>query len=138
MLDTNTVSYIVKGNSSAARRSLASLRSPEVACISVITEGEIRYGLAKAGLAGKVNSPIEAFLAKILILDWDSDSAAVYGDLRARQEAAGKSIGNLDLLIAAHAIAAEAILITNDKALSQVDSLRGIANWATDLEPVEQ
>jgi len=58
--------------------------------------------------------------------------------LRARQEAAGKSIGNLDLLIAAHAIAAEAILITNDKAFSQVDSLRGIANWATDLEPVEQ
>lgn len=56
-----------------------------------------------------------------------------YGKLRARQEGAGKMIGALDLLIAAHAVAVGAVLVTNDKAFAQVTALPGRVNWATDL-----
>ena len=53
--------------------------------------------------------------------------------LRAKRETAGKALGNLDLLIAAHGIAVGAVLVTNDKAFKQVDDLPDIVNWATDL-----
>jgi tRNA(fMet)-specific endonuclease VapC len=57
-----------------------------------------------------------------------------YGQLRAKQEASGKTLGNLDLLIAAHAIAVGAVLVTNDKAFSSVADLPKIVNWATTPE----
>ena len=133
MLDTNTVSYIVKGKSPAARIKLAGLPQNDIACISTITEAEIRYGLAKAPNAAALRIAIDGFLAKIKILPWGSDEAAVYGDLRAKLEASGKTLGNLDMLIAAHAMAADAILVSNDKAFAQVQDLVGQEIWAPDL-----
>jgi tRNA(fMet)-specific endonuclease VapC len=133
MLDTNTVSYIVKGKSPAARAKLAGLQDSEIGCISIITEAELQYRLAKSPNAAALRSPLEAFLAKIQILPWSREEALAYGQLRAKQEAAGKTLGNLDLLIAAHAIAVGAVLVTNDKAFSHVTGLPGTVNWATDL-----
>lgn len=133
MLDTNTISYIVKGKSPAARAKLAGLQKDEIACISVITEAELRYGLAKTPDAHMRRAVIDGFLAKIQILPWDREEAFAYGDLRAKQEASGKTLGNLDMLIAAHAVALAAILVTNDKALSQVEHLYATVNWAIDL-----
>lgn len=133
MIDTNTVSHIVRGNSAAARRKLASLAHPNIPCISVVTEAEIRYGLAKMLAAHNLNAAIEGFLSKIQVLPWRSEEAHVYGSLRAMLEAAGKTLGNLDMLIAAHAIAIEAVLVTADKAFSNVGDLLATANWATDL-----
>jgi len=133
MLDTNTVSYIVKGKSRAARAKLMGLALDEVACISAITEAEVRYRLAKSASAPDLRSAMDGFLTKIQILAWGHEEAVVYGELRAQQERAGKTLGNLDLLIAAHAIAAGAVLVTSDTAFSHVPDLRGIENWATDL-----
>ena len=133
MIDTNTVSYIVKGKSPAARRRLAGLRQSEIGCISAITEGELRYGLAKVPNAHVLQAAIEGFLAKIQILAWGREEALAYGQLRAKQEGAGKALGNLDLLIAAHGIAVGAVLVTNDRAFKQVKDLRGVVNWASDL-----
>jgi tRNA(fMet)-specific endonuclease VapC len=133
MLDTNTVSYIVKGKSPAARAKLAGLQDGEIGCISIITEAELQYGLAKSPNVAVLRSPIEAFLAKIQILPWSREEALAYGQLRAKQESAGKTLGNLDLLIAAHAVAVGAVLVTNDKAFSQVTGLLGTVNWASDL-----
>jgi tRNA(fMet)-specific endonuclease VapC len=132
MIDTNTVSYIVKGNSPVSRAKLAGLEHDEIACISAITEAELHYGLAKSPNAKNLRPAIEGFLAKIQILSWGRDEAQAYGRLRANQEAAGKTLGNLDMLIAAHAVSIGAILVTNDKALSHVPNLSGIVNWATD------
>ncbi len=123
----------MKGNSPAARRELAALLPYEIACISTITEAEIRYGLAKCSNAQVLTQLIEGFFAKIQILDWGRDEALAYGKLRANQEAMGKTLGNLDLLIAAHAIATGAILVTNDKALMQLPDLPTTLNWASDL-----
>ncbi len=133
MMDTITVSYIVKGKSPVARAKLAGLQDSEIGCISIITEAELQFGLAKSPNAHALRSSLEGFFAKIQILHWGRGEALAYGELRARQEAAGKILGNLDLLIAAHAIAVGAVLVTNDKAFAQVAGLPGTVNWATDL-----
>ena len=73
------------------------------------------------------------FLSRILILPWGSAEAESYGVLRARLEAAGKSLDSLDMLIAAHAISANAILVTNDKAFRFAQIPNGITVWATDI-----
>jgi tRNA(fMet)-specific endonuclease VapC len=133
MLDTNTVSYIVKRQSLEARRRLFALQGGEIAIISAITEAEIRYGIAKKPEASALKSLIDAFLASIQILPWGRNEAEVYGRVRAAQERRGISLANMDMLIAAHSIAAGAVLVTNDKAFAQVDELSSTVNWATDL-----
>ena len=133
LLDTNMVSYIVKGRSHAARARLLALKEGEVAAVSAITEAEIRYGLAKRPEATSLELLMDGFLASLQVLPWGRQEAAAYGKLRASFERIGMSLGNIDMMIAAHAIAGEAVLVTNDRAFSQVSELRGIANWATDL-----
>ncbi|HEV2619458.1 MAG TPA: type II toxin-antitoxin system VapC family toxin [Acidobacteriaceae bacterium] len=133
MLDTNTVSYIVKRQSPEARRRLFALQSGEIASISAITEAEIRYGIAKKPEASALKSLIDAFLASIQVLPWGRNEAEVYGRVRATQERRGISLANMDMLIAAHAIAAEAVLVTNDKVFAQINELSATVNWATDL-----
>lgn len=132
MLDTNMCSYILRGKSRAARRKLAGLKPDEFACISAITEGEIRYGLAKQPNPA-LHAAIESFLTRIRVLPWSRNEAIAYGELRARQERRGKPLGNMDMLIAAHAISSGAVLVTRDRAFQHVDDLPGIVNWATDL-----
>ena len=72
-------------------------------------------------------------LQLVAIHPWGRKEAAVYGRLRAKQEAMGKTLGPFDMQIAAHAIALGAVMVTNDKAFHQVPDLVGIENWATDL-----
>ena len=133
MLDTNTVSYIVKGRSKAARTRMLSLKEDEVACLSAITEGEIRYGLAKRPEATALRERMEWFLAAVKVLPWGREEAMAYGALRAKLELSGMTLENMDMQIAAHAIAAGALLVTNDKAFGHVEDLHATVNWATDL-----
>jgi tRNA(fMet)-specific endonuclease VapC len=76
---------------------------------------------------------MEWFLAAIQILPWDRKVADSYGHLRAMLESKGISIGNMDMQIAAHAIALDAILVTNDKVFDQISDIKETVNWATDL-----
>ncbi|HEY0795584.1 MAG TPA: type II toxin-antitoxin system VapC family toxin [Acidisarcina sp.] len=133
MLDTNTVSYIVKGRSAAARARLSGLQGVNVACISVITEGELLYGMARSGVAEHLRVSLERFLARLNVQPWNRAAAASYGTLRAKQESVGKTLGPLDMLIAAHAIALGATLVSNDRAFQHVPDLAGVENWASDI-----
>ncbi len=133
LLDTNTVGYIVSGRSQAARRAMSKQIGHSVLAISSITEAEMMYGLAKKPAATRLRAAVEALFSTIRILPWDSDAAWAYGTLRARMSAAGKSLSNMDMLIAAHAVAADAILVTSDKVFLQVEALRPTLNWATDI-----
>jgi len=133
MLDTNTVSYIVTGRSPSARERLASLNKHEIGCISIITEAELRYGVAKSRKAQVQLASLEGFFARVQVLTWGKEEALAYGQLRAKQEAAGKTLQNLDMLIAAHAIAVGAILVTADKAFSRVPDIPGAINWALEF-----
>jgi tRNA(fMet)-specific endonuclease VapC len=133
MLDTNTVSYVVKGKSPAARARLASLRPEESACISIVTEFEVEFGLAKNPNAENLRHALRWFLARIHVLPFGSAEARAYGQLRVKQEAAGRPLESMDMLIAAHAIAVSAILVTRDAVFNHVPDLVGRENWATEL-----
>jgi tRNA(fMet)-specific endonuclease VapC len=135
LLDTNMFSYIAKGNSPAARREWLRLsRDRETAvCISVITEAEVRYGMAKHALSRERVDTIEGLLANLQILPWGSEEAAAYAQTRAQLEAKGVTLSAMDMLIAPQAIAAGAVLVTRDKIFEQVPDLHATANWATDL-----
>jgi tRNA(fMet)-specific endonuclease VapC len=133
LLDTNQASYLLKGRSPALRSRMLSLKPGEPVCISSVTEAELLYGIAKSGIGQHRMRILNWFLQLVTIPPWGREEAAVYGRLRAKQEAAGKTLGPLDMQIAAHAIALGAILVTNDKAFHQVPDLLGVENWAIDL-----
>ena len=135
LLDTNMFSYIAKGNSAAARREWIRLSGDRetAVCISVITEAEVRYGMAKHALSRERAEAIEGLLANVQILPWGSEEAAAYGRSRAQLEAKGVTLSAMDMLIAAQAIAASAVLVTRDKVFEQVPDLHATVNWATDL-----
>jgi len=133
LLDTNTVAYIVNGRSKAARAALSEQIKHSVIAISSISEAEVLYGLARKPEATRLRAAVEALFTTISVLPWDSSAAQAYATLRVRMAAAGKSLSNMDMLIAAHAIATDAILVTSDKAFSQIEALHPTLNWATDI-----
>lgn len=135
MLDTNTVSYIIKGVSLAARDRLSNLSPDEAACISAITEAELLYGLARIGFGDRRANAFRAFLARLQVLPWSRAEAATYGIFRSAQEAIGKPLGPLDTQIAAHAITVGAILVSSDTGFQDAVGLPGLESWTTHLPP---
>ena len=135
MLDTNMISYIARNRFAAARVRLVEAQKLSEVYVSVITEAEILYGLAKRPEAHQVAHFMHAVLTGLKVLPWNSEEAAVYAELRARNESLGIAVGGLDMLIAAHAIAAGAVLVTNDAALSKLAGGPVTENWAEDIRP---
>ncbi|MFZ6640261.1 type II toxin-antitoxin system VapC family toxin [Undibacterium sp. TC4M20W] len=129
MLDTNMASYIIKGNFPEVRQRLASLPMDSIV-ISVVTEAELRYGLARKGNPAALSNLVNEFLLRVEILAWDSSVAITYADLRASCTASGIVLGALDMMIAAHAIAVKARLVSHDKAFSLIpNNALGIEDW---------
>lgn len=122
LLDTNTSSYIIKGNIPAVQENLLHVPMEQV-CISVITEAELLYGLARRPEARNLKIAVHEFLLRVDILTWDSNAACTYADIRASLEAKGKVCGAMDMMIAAQALAINATLVTNDKAFKQIKHL---------------
>lgn len=120
LLDTNMVSYVVSGEAETARDALRRLAPEDTVVVSAISEAELRFGMAKAPGQTIRIARMERFLSKAQVLPWGHDEAVAYGELRARLEAAGKPLSPLDLLIAAHALAAEATLVTHDAGFSKL------------------
>ena len=127
LLDTNIASYAIKGKSAALDRCLVKVPMTDLA-ISVVTEAELRYGLARLPQATRLNPLVEHFLLRVSVLPWNSEAARHYALLRATLERDGRSLGNLDLMIAAHALASGLVLVTNDKAFSRIDKLK-VEDW---------
>ncbi|MBM9403688.1 type II toxin-antitoxin system VapC family toxin [Gluconacetobacter azotocaptans] len=122
MLDTNTVSHILKGHPRALER-LSQVPMANV-CISAITEGELRFGIAKRPQATRLHRIVSEFLQRVAVEPWESSTADAYGSLRASLEASGKVVGALDLLIAAHALDLNATLVTNDAGFGKIAQLK--------------
>jgi tRNA(fMet)-specific endonuclease VapC len=129
LLDTNIASYIIRGNVPAVRQRLVRIPMAQVT-ISAVTEGELRYGVARRQGATKLQQIVEEFLLRVTVLPWDSDAAREYGDLRAELERLGQTLGNLDMMIGAQALAAGATLVTNDKAFTRIKKLK-VEDWTT-------
>jgi tRNA(fMet)-specific endonuclease VapC len=127
LLDTNVVSYSLKGSSAVLDRNLAGVPPAEVA-ISVVTEAELRFGLARLPQASRWIGLVESLLLRVAILPWASDSAKEYARLRATLERTGKRMRNLDLMIASQALALGLTLVTHDQAFGRIETLK-IEDW---------
>jgi tRNA(fMet)-specific endonuclease VapC len=128
LLDTNTVSYIIKGNRPHVRERLLRVPMAEVG-ISVITEAELLFGLARRPEATKLKTVVEEFLLRVEVLPWNSETAQQYARIRATLEGGGESMGNLDLMIAAHALASGLVLVSSDAVFRRVKGLK-MEDWS--------
>ncbi len=128
LLDTNIASDVIKGEPPRVRARLVNLPMGSVA-ISAVTQGELMYGLAKRGNPRNLSLLIHEFLIRVEVLPWTSDVANVYGGLRAACSAQGVSLGALDMMIAAQALAAGTHLVTRDKAFSHLPGGLTIEDW---------
>jgi len=138
MLDTNICSYIIKKRPLSVLEKLKTI--PIESCgISSITLAELRYWVGKnkrlhqqSKNAGKPNineEVIDQFVNHLNVAKFDSLAADAYGDIRAELEQKGQLIGSEDLLIAAHAVSINSILVTNNiKEFEKVPNLT-IENW---------
>ncbi len=127
MLDTNIVSLLIREHPSVGKRIVAAPMAS--LCISSITMGELLFGLARRPEAKRLHHAVHEFLRRADTLPWDGAAAERYGNVRAEMERQGVTLAPLDLLIAAHALRADAILVTNDRAFTRITGLE-IEDWA--------
>jgi len=129
LLDTDTCIYALKQNPTVLKHLLA--HSREDIAVSVITEAELRTGAAKSTSAAKTLRLVENFLRPLGIVEFTSNDAASYAEVRAKLERGGTPIGPLDTLIAAQAVARRLVLVSNnEREFRRVASLR-IENWTS-------
>lgn len=127
LLDTNMASYVIKGNVPHVRDNLRSVPMAEVG-ISAVTKAELRFGVERRPQASRLHLAVEEFLLRVEILAWDSSAAAQYARLRSSLEDSGTPMGNLDLMIAAHALSTGVVLVSHDRAFQRVKHLK-LEDW---------
>ena len=131
MLDTDTVSYVVRGKTPALDAQLASVPKKQL-CISAVTRGELLFGLNLKEGAHRLAQVVDQFLQRVQCLPWDADAATHFAQVAATLHKAGKPIGSMDAMIVGHAMAAGAVLVTNNgRHFSRVAGLN-IENWTQD------
>jgi tRNA(fMet)-specific endonuclease VapC len=127
LLDTNILSDLVKRPQGAVAARIAAVGGDQV-CTSLIVAAELRYGAAKRG-SEKLTKQLETILTALPVLSLEAPTDRRYGELRAALERQGTLIGPNDLLIAAHALALDAVLVTdNTREFERVQGLV-IENW---------
>ena len=128
MLDTDICIYIIKRKPKSALKRLESLQPGQLA-MSAITFAELMNGAKKSKQVEANVSKLNELGELIQILPFDQKAAIFYGDVRSTLEKNGNIIGSNDLLIAAHALSLDCILVSNnEKEFKRVDGLR-IENW---------
>jgi len=127
MLDTNIISDLIRNPQGRAAKRIAKVGEDNI-CTSIIVAAELRYGGAKSG-SKRLLKAVEDLLGEIDVLPFDVPADAEYGGIRSELEAAGKPIGSNDLLIAAHAYATGATIVTANA--DEFKRIRGLSveNW---------
>lgn len=127
LLDTNILSDLIRQPQGAVASKIAESGEDAIAT-SIIVAGELRYGAEKRG-SQRLTNKIEELLSLVPVLSFKDDADAHYGRLRADLERRGTLIGANDMLIAAHALAIGATLVTDNlREFERVDGLE-IVNW---------
>lgn len=134
LLDTNITGYIIRGRSEAARQKLKETREEAQVVISTVTEAEILYGLELRPEAARLRAAVSRLFESLEVRTWDSAAARAYATLRAKLKTAGKTLAEMDLMIAAHALAEDAVLVSHDRAFLQVAPFMRVVDWAIDIE----
>ena len=98
-------------------------------CISAITLSELMYGVEKSSFPDRNRQALLQFLSIVEVLDFTQDVSIEYGRIRADLSKKGTQIGSMDMLIAAHALSEDLILVTNNtREFSRVSGLL-LENW---------
>ena len=129
LLDTNICVYVIRRRPDAVYGRLSSTAGQAVA-ISVVTAFELEIGALRAQ-GQHYSEAVRLFIAEFSVLPLEDSARAFYGQLRTALERRGEKIGAHDMLIAAHALALNATLVTNnEKEFKRVKGLR-IENWTS-------
>lgn len=123
LLDTTVVSHIMQGRDTELLAHLTKLPVGQVV-ISSVTLAELEYGLHRKGQPVRLRNALTQVLLRMDVLSWDEDVASCYGEFCATLEAQGINLSDFDMMIAAHAVAVNAILVSRDKAFAQVPGER--------------
>ena len=127
MLDTDTVSLLIRKNP-AVIKNLVKHENDEI-CISAISYAELSFGLEKKG-SEKLFNEVNTILGKLSIIDFNGSQSEQYGRIRLRLEKSGTPLGDMDMLIAAAALYAGAILVShNIKHFSKIEGIK-IEDWS--------
>lgn len=129
LLDTNICIYLIRKKTEPLIRRFANHKIGDIG-ISTITISELQYGVQRSSKPIQNQEALDRFLVPLTILDYDSEASAAYGRIRATLEAAGRPIGSLDTLIAAHALSQNLVLVTNNvREFSRVEGL-SLEDWS--------
>ena len=130
MLDTNTCIAIIKKRPPELKKRLKRLSIGEVGVSSVVI-AELWYGIIQSYKRKHNEEALSEFLQYVTVSDWSAHAAPEYGRIRADLRKKGTPIGAMDLLIAAHALALNAVVVTaNVKEFRRVSNLK-VENWIT-------
>lgn len=111
-LDTNICSYVLRRHPVSMLERFASLDRGQV-WLSAIVAAELRFGAAKLASI-RFSAAVEAWLAGFDVRPWPAEATRHYANIRTALERVGQPIGNMDLLIAAHAMAEDSVVVTNN------------------------
>jgi len=119
MLDTNVVSHIMQGRDAELLTRLTKVPVGQVV-MSSVTLAELEYGLHRKGQPARLRNALTQVLLRMDVLPWDEQVATCYGEFCAMLESQGINLSDFDMMIAAHAMAENATLVSRDKAFAQV------------------
>jgi tRNA(fMet)-specific endonuclease VapC len=129
MLDTNIVSYYLRRSLPALEVRINDGLKHRTLAISVITRAELRYGQMGMTPEDRRRSLIDSFFLRLPNVEWSIEAADHYGALKHTLKTQGTPIGDMDTLIAAHALAEDLILVThNTRHFERVPSLK-LEDW---------
>ena len=123
LLDTNVVSHIMQGRDAALLARLTQVPVSQVA-MSSITLAELEYGLHRKGQPPRLRQALTEVLLRMDVMPWNEKVATCYGELCSTLATRGISLSDFDMMIAAHAVAADITLVSRDKAFAQVPAER--------------
>ena len=127
LLDTNIVSDLIRHPQGKVVQHIRKVGEARVST-SIIVAAELRYGAAKKG-STRLSTQLEAVLSALDVLPFEPPADAIYASLRTGLEEAGTPIGANDMLIAAHALALDSTIVTdNEKEFTRVRDLSR-ENW---------
>lgn len=114
LLDTNTVSYFLRGLYTGLSARMQAAMNARQVVISSITRAEIRFGQQRMTSADKRRALIDLLLLELPVQPWGEQAADCYGLLKQQLLSTGRPIGELDTLIAAQALSQGQILVTHN------------------------
>ena len=127
LLDANIISDVAHNPSGRVARKLGEI-DPDTVVSSVIVAAEVWFGIEN-NPSFKSRARTESFMETVKIVGMGPEVARIYGRVRAELKRVGRTLGANDMLIAAHALSLDAVLVTNDdKAFAQFPGLK-VQNW---------